>query len=143
VDAGSEAEPLSQIERLGVLLVIAAILIYVLMAFIGPTPFGSVDQGSVAAAKAQIKQFDTALTAYKMKFGDLPDSLDQLVKPPGGKPIMNAKAIPVDSWGTTFLYLRLDAKAYLILSLGADGAPGGEGVDADIRSDDITNEVAQ
>jgi hypothetical protein len=31
----------------------------------------------------------------------------------------------------------------VITSLGADGAPGGEDVDADIKSDDITNEAAQ
>jgi hypothetical protein len=77
LDAGSEAEPFNQLERLGVLLVIAVILIYALMAFVGPTPFGSVDQGNIAATKAQIKQFDTALTAYKITFGELPDSLEQ------------------------------------------------------------------
>ncbi len=137
VDVGSEAEPFNQLERLGVLLVITAILIYVLMAFVGPTQFGSVGQGDFAAAKAQIKQFDTALTAYKIKFGDLPDSLDWLVKSPSGKPIMNAKTVPLDPWGTPFLYLTLGTPAYVIVSLGADSEPGGEGRDADIRSDEI------
>ncbi len=143
MDAGSEAEPLSQIERLGVLLVIAAILIYVLMAFLGPTPSGSVDQGSVAAAKAQIKQFDTALTAYKIKFKKLPDRLEQLLVPPEGKAIMNAREVPLDPWDTPYLYKKLDAISYVTVSLGADGQPGGEGEDADIRSDEITNEAAQ
>jgi general secretion pathway protein G len=56
---------------------------------------------------------------------------------------MNAKAIPLDPWGTPFLYLKLDTKAYVTMSLGANGAPGGDGEDADIRSDEITNEMAQ
>ncbi|MBL7645341.1 MAG: type II secretion system protein GspG [Candidatus Hydrogenedentes bacterium] len=101
------------------------------------------EQGEIAAAKAQIKQFDTALTAYKMKFGELPENLDQLLLPPSGEPIMNAKVIPVDPWDTPYLYLKLDSKSYVIVSLGADGEPSGDGKDADIRSDELTNEAAQ
>ncbi len=141
----SDADRFNALERIAVIVVVTPCICLGALGLLNMlfSHWTQIEQGEIAAAKAQIKQFDTALTAYKMKFGDLPDSLDQLVKPLGGKPIMNAKAIPVDPWGTPFLYLRLDTKAYVILSLGADGAPGGEGVDADIRSDDITNEVAQ
>lgn len=144
MDARSKTYLMGVLERLTDFLVYGFCFFFVASVVIG-IAFNRphTGQGNISAAKAQIKQFGTALTAYKMKFGDLPDSLDQLVKPLGGKPIMNAKAIPVDPWGTPFLYLRLDTKAYLILSLGANGAPGGEGVDADIKSDEITNEAAQ
>lgn len=145
MDDRSEADRFTPLERIAVIVVVTPCICIGIWGLIGImfSQWNQIHQGSIAAAKAQIKQFDTALTAYKIRFGDLPDNLDHLVKPPSGEPIMNAKAIPVDPWGAPFLYLRLDTKAYVTMSLGANCEPGGEGEDADIRSDEITNESAQ
>lgn len=94
-------------------------------------------QGNIAAAKAQIKQFETALTAYTMKFNALPDSLDDLCNPPEGASILTSKLIPMDPWRNPYGYQRDGARGYVIVSLGADGVPGGTDRDADIRSDDL------
>ena len=122
-------------------LMVVISIIAVLAAIVGYNVLGSVDQGNVAAAKAQIKQFDTSLVAYKIKFKKFPESLDQLINPPSGDAIMNAKEIPVDPWGNPYKYELEGSRKYVITSLGADGAPGGEDVDADIRSDQMNEET--
>lgn len=124
-------------------LMVVISIIAVLAAIVGYNVLGSVDQGNIAAAKAQIKQFDTSLVAYKIKFKKFPDDLGALINPPSGDPIMQAKEVPLDPWGNPYKYELEGSRKYVIISLGADGAPGGEDVDADIRSDEITNDAAK
>jgi general secretion pathway protein G len=124
-------------------LMVVISIIAVLAAIVGYNVLGSVDQGNIAAAKAQIKQFDTSLVAYKIKFKKFPEDLGALINPPSGDPIMNAKELPLDPWGNPYQYQLEGSRKYTIISLGADGAPGGEDVDADIKSDEITNEAAK
>ena len=124
-------------------LMVVISIIAVLAAIVGYNVLGSVDQGNIAAAKAQIKQFDTMLVAYKIQFKKFPEDLSALISPPSGEPLMNAKEVPLDPWGNPYQYQLEGSRKYVITSLGADGAPGGEDVDADIKSDDITNEAAQ
>ncbi len=118
-------------------LMVVISIIAVLAAIVGFNVLSSVDDGNVAAAKAQIKNFETALVSYKIKFKKFPDSLDQLVSPPSGDPILTSKSIPLDPWDNPYQYQLEGSRKFVIISLGADGVPGGEEVDADIRSDDI------
>lgn len=118
-------------------LMVVISIIAVLAAIVGYNVLGSVDQGNIAAAKAQIKQFETALVAYKIKFHKFPDSLDALIHPPEGDPIMVAKEVPSDPWGNPYVYTLEGSRKYTIISYGADGASGGTDVDSDIRSDDL------
>jgi general secretion pathway protein G len=118
-------------------LMVVISIIAVLAAIVGYNVLSSVDDGNIAAAKAQIKQFDTALVAYKLKFKKFPDSLEGLVNPPEGEPILNASSVPLDPWGNPYQYQLESSRKYVITCLGADGSPGGEDVDADIRSDQM------
>lgn len=120
-------------------LMVVISIIAVLASIVGYKVLNSVDEGNVAAAKAQIKQFETTLVAYKIKFKKFPESLDGLVNPPSGEAIMNAKEIPLDPWGNPYQYQLEGSRKFTIISLGADGAPGGEDVDADIRNDEMNN----
>ncbi len=124
-------------------LMVVISIIAVLAAIVGYNVLGSVDQGNIAAAKAQIKQFDTSLVAYKIKFKKFPEDLSALISPPSGEPIMNAKEVPLDPWGNPYQYQLESSRKYVIISLGADGVAGGEDVDKDIKSDEITNEASQ
>jgi general secretion pathway protein G len=46
--------------------------------------------------------------------------------------------LPKDPWGNAYQYLSPGVKGEIdVFSLGADGKPGGEGVDADIGSWDL------
>jgi general secretion pathway protein G len=48
-----------------------------------------------------------------------------------------APPAPNDPWGNPYLYTKQGSSKYLISSLGADGAPGGQGEDQDLTSDNI------
>jgi general secretion pathway protein G len=96
-------------------------------------------------ARAEYKLTETKLEAlagkvdqYEADVGALPDSLEQLVTPPSNAPGWlgpYAKAEELkDPWRKE-ITLRVPGEngaPYQIVSLGADGAPGGEGVDKDI-----------
>ena len=100
-------------------LMVVISIIAVLAAIVGYNVLGSVDQGNIAAAKAQIKQFDTSLVAYKIKFKKFPEDLGALINPPSGDPIMNAKELPLDPWGNPYQYQLEGSRKYVIISLGA------------------------
>ena len=85
-------------------LMVVISIIAVLAAIVGYNVLGSVDQGNIAAAKAQIKQFDTSLVAYKIKFKKFPEGLEALISPPSGDTIMNTREVPVDPWGDPSAY---------------------------------------
>ena len=118
-------------------LMVVISIIAVLAAVVGVNVIPRLEDGNVVAAEAQIKQFDAALVAYKVKFKKLPEELDGLVNPPSGDRILASKSIPLDPWDNPYHYEIEGARAYVITSLGADGAAGSDDVDADIRSDDI------
>ena len=65
-----------------------------------------------------------------------------VTKPAGSPEPRNWKAymdrLPKDPWGNNYLYLSPGVKGDVdIYSLGADGQPGGEGVNADIGNWDL------
>lgn len=77
-----------------------------------------------------------------------PESLeglaDALTRAGRGRDAGFLKSAMVDGWGRALRYERLEPRgvkpngaAFVITSLGADGSPGGEGVDADIRLDEL------
>lgn len=118
-------------------LMVVISIIAILAAIVGFNVLSQVDEGNVAAAKAQIKEFETGLVAYKIKFKKFPDSLDLLLNPPSGDPILKGGKVPDDPWGTPYVYNLEGSRKYTIISYGADGAPGGSDYDADISSDDL------
>jgi general secretion pathway protein G len=113
-------------------LMVVIAIIAILATIVGYNVLSAVDDSNVAAAQAQIKQFENALVAYKIKFKRFPNSLDELARPPSGEPLM--QSIPADPWGNPYQY-SVEGNKYRIVSFGADGRPGGTGYDADISSD--------
>jgi general secretion pathway protein G len=81
-------------------------------------------------AELDIKTIEGALKLYYAKKGNYPDTgtgLKALVD------TQNLDKIPVDPWNHEYVYLNEGGKP-VITSYGADGAPGGEGPDADISN---------
>ncbi|MDP2312321.1 MAG: type II secretion system protein GspG [Pseudomonadota bacterium] len=77
----------------------------------------------------QIRKMEEALVVYAAKHkGKFPERLEDAAK------YMPDGEVPLDAWGNPFLYVT-PRTPYVIVSMGADGKPGGEGEDADIRSD--------
>ena len=94
----------------------------------------------LAAAKEQgasldIKGFDDGLLLYKMKHGHFPTTSD-------GLGILNTEGyikgdLKKDPWGGDYIYVfpgQRHTDSYDITSYGADGQPGGDGENADIKN---------
>lgn len=124
------------------LLVVVAIL-GILAAFVVPRLMDRPDEARVVRAKQDVRALQTALSLYKLDNFNYPSTqqgLAALVSQPGGSPpAPNWKAggyvddLPKDPWGNEYQYLNPGANAEIdIYSLGADGRPGGEGVNADV-----------
>ena len=118
-------------------LMVVISIIAILATIVGYNVLTSVDDSNVAAAQAQIKNFKTALIAYKLKYKRFPDSLDALINNPKGIKFLDAPQVPSDPWGNQYQY-QLDGNNFLITSYGADGSPGGTGYNADITSADLS-----
>ena len=136
--AGRNRRGITLIEMLVVLTIIA-----LFAALVAPKLLSKSDTARVTAARAQINAFMTALGAYKLDTGTYPTTemgLQALRNRPQNVPQWQGpylpQDIPVDPWGRPYLYRypgeRGDEPE--IVCLGADGQPGGEGINADIVS---------
>ena len=124
-------------------LLVVIIILGLLASLVGPRLFGRVGQSKQAAAKAQIELLGAALDQYRLDIGAYPLSqvgLEALVTNPNlanwSGPYLKKTLVPVDPWGKPYQYKCCpgDHGDYDIWSHGADGAPGGEGENADVTS---------
>ena len=123
-------------------LLIVMVILGLLAALVGPRMFGKVGKSRQKAANAQISLFETALDIYRLDIGKYPTTEQGLqalrVKPDDVEkwdgPYL-PKDVPLDPWGNSYVYESPGEHGdYDIISLGADGDPGGEGEDTDIVS---------
>lgn len=92
-------------------------------------------------ASVQIADLDKALELFKLDVGRFPsteEGLQSLVAKPtsvasGWNGPYLKGGVPSDPWGRAYQY-KLEGGGVLIESLGADGAPGGDGENADLRN---------
>jgi general secretion pathway protein G len=125
-------------------LLVVVIVLGLLVGLVGPRLFGRVGQTKQAAAKAQIELLGAGLDQYRLDVGAYPNTsqgLDAMQRNPG-VPNWNGpylkKAVPKDPWGNPYKYRSPGQHGeYDLWSEGADGAPGGEGENADIVSWDV------
>jgi len=93
-------------------------------------------------AQALALQVAESVRLYAHYTGRHPRTLGDLVKrpailepeiyfPPGG--FVLGPAVPADPWGRPF-ELRVDGEGVRVVSLGADGKPGGKGEDEDVQA---------
>jgi general secretion pathway protein G len=128
---------------LEVMIVIA--IIGILAALVVPKIISRPDEARVVSAKHDIASLMQALKLYRLdnlRYPTTEQGLLALVVRPTNAPIPpNWKAggyverLPKDPWGNPYPYLNPGLHGEIdIFSFGADGAPGGEGTDADIGS---------
>lgn len=126
------------------IIVIAVILL--LSGTIGVVAVGQLGRARVAVVRTQIAAFSLALENYALDCGDYPtqaQGLQALWEQPSMAPVPAGwdgpyvtREIGTDPWGSEYEY-RVPGPHGLpfeIRSLGADGLPGGSGMDADIVS---------
>jgi general secretion pathway protein G len=130
----------------GVTLIEMLVVVTIIALFatlVAPSMFKQGDKAKVVAARVQINNFEQALSSYKLNTGVFPTTeqgLEALRTKPATVtqwegPYLK-KEIPVDPWGRPYLYKFPGEHGDEpdIVSLGADGQPGGEGINADIMS---------
>jgi general secretion pathway protein G len=95
-------------------------------------------QSPPARTKADICVIHEGLDSHAADNGGrYPDSLEALVTPDElGHGYLNLTRIPRDPWGREYIYVRDSVN---VMTLGADGKPGGTGDDADIDYKTIVN----
>ena len=124
-------------------LVIVMAIIALLAALVGPRLFGQLSESRVKTTRAQIELLATALDSFRLDIGRYPaqeEGLTALVTKPRGLetwsgPYLRKRALPKDAWQRDFVYAvpaTMGGIEYDLYSFGADGAPGGEGEDADV-----------
>lgn len=124
-------------------LMVVLVILGVLAALIAPKLMDRPDEARKVAAKQDIATLVQALKLYRldnMRYPTTEQTLQALVVKPSLNPVpQNWKAggyldrLPKDPWGHPYLYLSPGRNGEIdVISLGADGQPGGEGNDADI-----------
>jgi general secretion pathway protein G len=126
------------IEMLVVMTIIA-----LFAALVAPRLLNKSDTARVTAARAQINSFMTALGTYKLDTGVYPTTemgLNALRTRPQGVNQWQGpylpQEIPHDPWGNDYIYKYPSDQGDEpeIICYGADGQPGGEGINADVVS---------
>ncbi len=124
------------------LLVVITILTLLTVA-IGTVALNYLGGAKADAARLQMEQIATGLDLYRLDLGRYPteeEGLDALVSAPAGAegwngPYLRKADALTDPWGAPFLYaVPGESGAYDLVSLGADGAEGGEDDAADLRN---------
>jgi len=120
-------------------LMIVMIILGLMAALVAPRMFGKVDKAQQNTAQTQISLLSTACDTFRLDMGRFPQSLDELTNRVDSKkwegPYL-PKAVPKDPWENQYGYRSPgdNDRDYDIISFGADGTEGGEGINADICS---------
>jgi general secretion pathway protein G len=131
---------LTLIEMIVVLAIIALIA-----GLIVPNVIGRPDEARVTVAAADLRTVSAALKMYRLDNGGYPTTeqgLEALAERPTTAPLPRTwpqegylAEVPRDPWDRPYVYRSPGANGgFDLLSLGKDGKPGGEGIDADITA---------
>lgn len=131
-------------------LMVVVVILGILASLIVPKFMGRTDEAKQVKAKVDIASIETGLKLYRIDNGTYPSTeqgLSALVEQPDTEPVpqkwvqggyLEKGKVPKDPWGRDYLYLSPGVHGdFDIISYGADGAPGGEGKDMDIKSWEI------
>lgn len=124
-------------------IMVVVVILGVLAAVVVPQVMNRPDQARITRVHADLRVIEGALNTYRLDNYNYPSTeqgLDALVNRPSGQPEARNWAaggylprLPRDPWGNPYQYLNPGVRGEIdIWSLGADGQPGGENMDADI-----------
>ncbi|KAB8040206.1 type II secretion system major pseudopilin GspG [Janthinobacterium aquaticum] len=126
-------------------IMVVVVIMGILASLVVPKLIARTGESKVAAAKVDIATVMQALKLYRLdnqRYPTTEQGLRALVEKPTAGPAANGwkaggylEKMPKDPWGNPYQYLSPGLKGEVdIISLGADGQPGGSGDDADIGS---------
>ena len=127
-------------------IMVVVVILGILASIVVPKLLDRPDQARITKAQLDIKGLEESLGMFKLDNGFYPTTeqgLNALVSIPSTGRIPAKypengylKKVPLDPWEGNYLYLSPGphSKDFDLITYGADGEPGGEGVDADINS---------
>ena len=124
-------------------LMVVMVIIGVLAALIVPNVLDRADDARATAARTDVNNLMQALKLYRLdnqRYPTAAQGLKALVAKPAETPVPPnwrpyLEKLPADPWNQPYQYINPGVHGEVdVLSLGADGQPGGEGKDADIGS---------
>jgi general secretion pathway protein G len=125
-------------------MMIVLVIIGIVAALVVPNVIGRPDEARVAVATTDLRTISASLEMYRLDNRSYPTAaqglaaLSQMPSEPPVPPNWVAGGylpqVPVDPWGNAYVYVNPapSGSGYQLMSLGADGQPGGTGVDADL-----------
>jgi len=124
---------------------VVVVILGILAALVVPKIISRPDEARAIAARQDIASLMQALKLYRLdnqRYPTTEQGLQALVARPASAPLAPnwktggyVERLPKDPWGNPYQYLNPGVHGELdVFSLAADGAPGGEGNDADIGS---------
>lgn len=124
-------------------ILVVVVIIGILAAVVVPRFMDEPDQARAVKARQDVEAIVTALNMYRLDNSVYPSTqqgLEALVERPSGRPeAPNWKEggyldrLPDDPWGRPYLYLNPGVHGDIdVWSNGANGQPGGEGINAEI-----------
>lgn len=127
-------------------IMVAMMIVVILIGVAGFTYVRYIARARVVGARNQIEIFGISLSSYYLDTGRYPTN-EQGLAALWEKPLLEpvpaqwngpylTKVVPNDPWGNPYEYTTPGPNGlpYALRSLGADGAEGGEGNDADVVS---------
>lgn len=126
-------------------IMVVVVIIGVLGALIVPKLMGRTDEARITAAKQDIATLKQALNLYRLdnqRYPSTEQGLQALIAKPSSEPVPNnwkmggyIEKLPKDPWGNPYQMLSPGVRGEVdVFSYGADGQPGGTGINADIGS---------
>ena len=127
---------------------VVIVILGILAALVVPRVLERPDEARVIAAKSDIAAILAALKLYRLDNQRYPTGEQGLAAliarptqppiPPNWKPNGYLERLPKDPWGQPYQYLNPGLRGEIdVYSFGADGQPGGTGIDADVGSWDL------
>ena len=129
-------------------IMVVVVILAILGTLVAPQILGRIDEARVTKARNDLRLYESALDLYRMdnfRYPTTEQGLDALVKKPNDPNLKNwrpdgyVKQLVKDPWGHDYVYVApgTGGTPYDLLSLGADGQPGGQGLDADLSVRDL------
>lgn len=120
---------------------VVVVIMGIMAALVVPSLMDRPDQARAVAARQDIAALTQALKLYRLDNGRYPTTAQGLAalhqrpaqppEPRNWRPYMDR--LPTDPWGQPYQYLQPGVRGEIdVFSLGADGQPGGEGMDTDL-----------
>lgn len=124
-------------------IMVVIFIIGLLVAIVAPNVLSNQDDAMRQKARADLATLEQALDMYRMdnfRYPTTRQGLATLTAPPSQEPLPKnyreegyVRRLPRDPWGNDYQYRSPGEQGtFDVYSLGADGRPGGEGLDADI-----------